>query len=439
MDCKLGINLGWSRHNTPEQIHSEYSNWFSQCEKQGFQITRIFLTRWSLNTLFEVEYIQCLKDILKLAEKHKLEVILVLNTFTDFITDYEIHMENEEFTWCTYPLKTNHVDQFFQKIDQRLLSAITNLLNSIQNCPSVQKIEVFNEPDLVPVSVPTWSKWLKLLHQQLSIFEKRYTFQISLAHWAPSIILAQEKQQNLETSIHSYAFPSHFGFLNMEYVNNKLGNRIISETSRYSDAAHINDTETIKYFCSSLWGAHLYNHQAILFWWWEEILNNKQYLNVITIFNKYFRKTAQLNTKTHIIIKESLKAKRQKTKRLQKKAFSRLKDLVQNPWKIYNELNPILKFLNQLIHRFLSPTILFRSFENENETIFYLETADNYSLNIDIHISLYIKSSTALLIDLINGTEESIKVLNRQNASIIENLTLSNCHLIIFPKNAIKT
>ena len=69
---KLGINLGWYKEEAGNQeIFNQYKNWLNICRENNIKLVRIFLTRWSINALFDDDKLDLLIKIIKISSLFK--------------------------------------------------------------------------------------------------------------------------------------------------------------------------------------------------------------------------------------------------------------------------------------------------------------------------------------------------------------------------------
>ena len=57
---RLAINLGWS---SSKNIKDDYYKWIHLCLKNNISFVRIFLCSWSINALYDKDFLPTLCDV----------------------------------------------------------------------------------------------------------------------------------------------------------------------------------------------------------------------------------------------------------------------------------------------------------------------------------------------------------------------------------------
>lgn len=412
-DYKIGINLGWTEENlTNEQIFNNYKEWLDVCYYNSISIVRVFSVRWSLNFLFSEEKLDIFKQIVAYANSKQIEVIPVLNHYTDFITEYYRDLDSDKYIWNTYPLNNGSIKFFFKGLNEEFLSKVKKVLKGLSEFSNVKTIELFNELDLVQCSSDIKIKWINCLYNNLNYYNNRFDFKISVSNDDDYSIYRNNIINSINIDLHNYSYPTNSFYKNAELLEAKHNTDFSwCEYAKNSDEAYLKNNVSLKFFCSGIWSGYLLGKvQSPMHWWWNELLNNKKYLYIIKLFNiskplgpKIF------NDFTSEICEKELITNIGEKQVLYKKIYFRIWNIVKHPLFIGKEYKQILKFVKKRFALKLSEEVLIRGFEKDSKIFFYCETLKNAIFNFNININLSLKSSNkAKVINLITGQKSTI-------------------------------
>jgi len=436
-DYKLGINLGWYKEEASNQeIFNQYKNWLNICRENNIKLVRIFLARWSINALFDDSKLNLLFKIIKEADSFGVEVILILNHFTDFIDQHHRELAEAKYVWDSYPLKKESIKSFFTNLDKNFVAKIKKVLNKIKEYKNVTKIELFNEIDQVNINNKILIKWISELERELSLYQKRYKFYVSVA--SHDNLKLFKNNLSIPVDIHIYNFPSEYAFKNIEYFKGKLDNSYyLGEYAKFSDNSHLEVCESKSYFCSGLWGSYLQGlKNSPLHWWWQELLINNEYLKIISLFRKYVPKNFNLVSNNNFKISDLKVIELGGNNSIRKdKILFRLKTLILHPTYLRAECGAIVKFIKKILSSCIDKEeVLIRSFENQKYVYFYCEPKNCQKINFNLHAKGANNIDNIELINLLNGTS---KQMNYGKAGEIFNIEckFSSNHLIRIKKS----
>lgn len=440
-DFKIGINLGWHQEGVSnEEILSQYLNWLNICYENNIRIIRIFIIRWSINALFDESKINLLHKIIHEANELNIEVVIVLNHFTDFTQQYHKVLSEGTYTWKTYPLSQRRsVKKFFSEIEESFINNIRKVLDTIIDCKNIKKIELFNEIDQVNIKRSNLVKWINQLLERLSLYTQRYDFFISFADYNNFVFF--KDKVFLPIDVHLYNFPFEYAFKNIEYIKNKTGGTevFLGEYAKFSDCSHLENCESKSYFCSGLWGAYFLGfHNSPLHWWWQELIESQDYLRIINIFIKnkphdFFKFN---NFKVDNVILGDFNCSSNGSLR-KNKFFFRLRNLLCRPKYIKSEWRAILKFVKKILFNTLNrENILVRGYYGKENLWFYCEPKNCHSVKFELNIfepgGVIISNIEAL--NLVTGDKKQLELKNLTNGNYQINCNFTVNHLIIITK-----
>lgn len=424
----------WHKERASNQeTLSQYGTWLDICHENNIKLVRVFLTRWSINALFDNDKLDLLTKVIEKAANLDIEVILVLNNFTDFTEQYYRDLHKAEYIWDDYPLKEESVKKFFTKLDNDFMKKNKEVLSKLSEYKNITKIELFNEIDLVNINNRTLIKWVNRFARELSEYQKRYKFYVSISNHN-DLKLFKDKLC-IPLDVHSYSFPYEYAFKNIEYFKKKLGNTYyLGEYAKFSDDSHLKIYESKFYFCSGLWGSYLQGFtNSPLHWWWEKLLANSEYLKIINVFQKYSpNKPGIIFGNNFKILKlETSQIKLNSSDKIKKdKILFRLKTLIHHPAYIKNEWGAISKFMKKKILSYVNEKpILIRNFEDSSYIYFYCEPKKYQQINFQIHVKGIHRIGNIESINLLNGVSKQIKY-KEKNETIIITCHFSSIHLI---------
>lgn len=380
---KIAINLGWSSDG---KIEENYYKWLNICKKHNINFVRIFLCSWSINALYNKKYITVLNNVISHALEKKIEVCIVLNNFVDYNIKNYSDINDKHFSWISNPYYNKYKKQknFFQTLDNNYLSQVINILKLIYKYDNVKYIEVMNEIDQIHCSNNILINCANLLIENLTKkFQDRYIYTCSISN---HMLLTKFKEKmNCYIDLHMYSFPYENAIENIEYIINKHSVLYLGEYAKHSDSSYINDIDSKTYFISGLWGSYFYNlTYTPMHWWWEEILNNSDYLVFIDIYNLISHKLDAVKKVEKINLQYKIYGKPNKFNQSEKnKIKERLNNLIKHPLFVINELKSIKKFV--IKKGIKQHEVVFRKIMFDNDYIYYLECNNNIMINKKIH------------------------------------------------------
>lgn len=435
---KLGINLGWHEEDVDEQtIFNQYQKWLNTCQENNIKLVRIFLVRWSINALFKNNKLDLLLKIIKEAEGLGIEIILVLNHFTDFIDQHYRDLDEAKYTWNSYPLKKSNIKDFFNSLDQDLLSKVRKVLGKIKECKNINKIELFNELDLVGINNKILISWVNKLVEVLDKYQEKYKFYVSIANHNNLNLF--RKNLSISVDVHFYNFPSEYAFKNIEYFKEKLGSSCyLGEYAKFSDNSHLGVCESKAWFCSGLWGSYLQGlNNSPLHWWWQELLVNNEYLKIISLFNQCMPEKFRLikDSDFEITDLKIIEASNDNDIRKNKILF-RLKNLILHPTLIKVEWGGIIKFIKKILFSYRdNEDVLMKKFEDKEYIYFYCETKNCQKVNFNLNTKIKTKMSSIEIINLLSGEIQQVDSYIQTNKILKLSCEFSSNHLIKIRKN----
>ncbi len=237
---KLGINLGWfGEELSIREIEEQYYQWLDICQKHDIKVVRIFLVQWSINALFKSEMLDLFIRISYYANNKSIEIIPVLNHYTDFVKIYQQDFHNDKYTWKNYDLKKKRIKDFFKKIDNSYIEKIDLFFEAIASCSNIKQIELFNELNKTAVTKTLQINWINVLYEHLTTkTNNKYKFIVSISNY--SEINYYKKKIKFKIDIHCYSYPYSFSIKNMEILNHKHQTCFLfAEYGKYSDFSYL--------------------------------------------------------------------------------------------------------------------------------------------------------------------------------------------------------
>lgn len=378
---KLAINLGWGgkRH-----IENEYEKMFLICKDNNINFVRIFLCSWSINTLYDMKYLNTLLKIINLANKNEIEVCIVINNFVDYNIGNYSDINDKKYSWLYNPYYSRYkkVKNFFKNIDDNYLKKIINILKQVSKYKNVKYIEIMNEIDQVECSNRILINWTnKLVHELEIIFKNRYQYTCSISNH--QLYDYFRKNLGCYTDLHFYSFPYNHAIENIEYIRSKQNILYLGEYAKYSDNDYIDDINSKIYFTSGLWSSYFYKLEySPLHWWWKQLLSNKEYINIIKNYNMMINKIGLINQIEKINVEykiiENINNKLEK-----KKVKTRLVMLIKHPLFIIKEFKNIKKYLNK--KRTKQNNVIVRKIILNNSELYYLECDKDIILETNLN------------------------------------------------------
>ncbi|NUM33612.1 MAG: hypothetical protein HUU50_03670 [Candidatus Brocadiae bacterium] len=408
MDYRIGINLGWAEC---EDIILRYEEWFLLCKKYHITSVRIFLVEWGIGLFTEKAKMESLYRILEIAEKYKIEVLLVLETYVHFCKNTFCDFKNNEYSWKNYSLIYKcSIDAFFskKKIIQDYLTKVITFLKSIEMYKMLYGIELCNEIDQIEANKKKVKLWLKICIDAIrQNFSERYvlSYSISDTHY-----YSMFKDIECVCDFHTYGFPYHTMLENIKYFDSLENAARVTEYARFSEESYTDLMSSKIYFAAGLWENYFRGKFYSPFsWWWEDILSSKQYYEILDFFCKIKdsfhtlreKKYSKMNIEIMSIISESKPIEK---KLLLKKIKYRLGVIIKNPTFILREIGAIRKFLKKIFKKKYSSPFSFRAYSNISRDLYLFEAY----VNVEIRIT-YTRNSIPVKIyiyNLVNGTVE---------------------------------
>ena len=194
---------------------------------------------------------------------------------------------------------------------------------------------------------------------------------------------------NCYVDLHMYSFPYENAIENIEYIIDKHNVLYLGEYAKHSDSSYINDMDSKMYFISGLWGSYFYNlTYTPMHWWWEETLNDSDYLALIDIYNLIsgkldtVKKVEKINLLYKIYGELNTFNQSEKNKIKERLGYSNFKmyfvginivllvliyGLTGNIMYYTNQIMVYLWGLSLLMHVYKSEKIVYKEFNNEKD------------------------------------------------------------------------
>ena len=378
---RLAVNLGWS---SDRNIRDDYYEWFSLCKKHNISFVRIFLCSWSINALYDKDFLPILCDVIKCARKNKIEVCLVLSNFVDYNINNYSDINNKKYSWQYNPYydKYKGVKKFFKQLDKDYIDTIKHVLSVLSKYSNVKYIEIMNEIDQVKCSNKILINWVNQLIQNLEKnFNDRYIYTCSISNH--ELFTKFKDKMNCYVDLHFYSFPYENAIRNIEYIFNKQNILYLGEYAKHSDSSYLNEIDSKIYFTSGLWSSYFYKLKYCpLHWWWKDLLYNIEYIKIINFYKDITNKLGNISAIEKIKI--NYKIVSDKNNNLEKnKIKGRLNNLFKHPLFIFYELKSIKKFINK--KRCKVSNVVIRKIIIKNKIIYYLECNDDIIIEDNIH------------------------------------------------------
>lgn len=376
---RLAINLGWS---SSQNIKDDYYKWIHLCQKNNISFVRIFLCSWSINALYDKDFLPTLCDVIKCAYKNKIEVCLVLGNFVDYNINNYSDINNKKYSWHYNPYykKYKRVKKFFKQLDKDYMDDVKNILDVLSKFSNVKYVEIMNEIDQVKCSNKILINWVNQIIKDLEKnFHDRYIYTCSISNH--ELFTKFKNNMNCYVDLHFYSFPYENAIKNIEYIFNKHDILYLGEYAKHSDNSYLNEMDSKIYFTSGLWGSYFYKIKySPLHWWWKELLYNSEYIKIINVYKSITNKLGNISAIEKVNINYKIVGNRNKD--LEKnKIKERLNNIFRHPLFILNELKSIKKFINKKMRR--ASNVVVRNILINNKNIYYLECNDDIIINED--------------------------------------------------------
>lgn len=346
MHNRYSINLAWP--SGQKSFKEEYRTWIELCKEYNINIIRVFLVPWGLNPVDSPEDLPLLCEVIQLAQKHSIEVVLVLDTYVNYVKYSYRDFLNSEYGWFNNPCSDAQSLESFLEGNGRTqyIEKISSVLRTVAQYNNVNSIELCNEIDQIEASRNQIVGWINnsygILLQQ---YGNRFQYRISISDYRAYSYFA--KRIKCRCDIHSYRFPYNTALENYEYLTNTFSTAWISEFACFSDYAYADSIESLTYFCSMLLCAAFEkcaDYPAS--WWWEKILQDTSYMNVYKYLDDI--KGEFVRSKIEgFSVKEIKQIRMLRDSKMQDKIRYRLSVLKRNPKLLKQELPAITKFIRK--------------------------------------------------------------------------------------------
>lgn len=383
MHNRYSINLAWPSKKS--NCKEEYQTWIELCGKYNIKCIRVFLVPWGLNPIATSNDLQLLCEVIQLAQQYSIEVVLVLDTYVNYVKYSYRDFVDSEYGWFTNRFsQLQSLESFLlEKGKTQYIDKIFAVLQVIIKYKNVFRIELCNEIDQIE-SKRKWVVWW--INNSLDVLSKeyggRFDYRVSISDYRAYAYFA--KRINCKCDIHSYRFPYNTALENYEYMNNKFPSAWISEFGCFSDFAYAETIESQTYFSAMLLCAAF--EKCIEFpapWWWEKILPDPIYMDIYgylaDITGSFVKREID-----GLSVKEIKKNQKPNTK-VKSKIRYRLSVLKRNPQYIKQELPAITKFLRKKI---------WKKYNHRYATVGYESHHGNQYIVLETYVPLEVKYST---------------------------------------------
>jgi len=348
MHNRYSINLAWP--SGQKSFEEEYRNWIKMCKEYNINYIRVFLVPWGLNPIDSPKDLQLLCEVLQMAQRHSIEVVLVLDTYVNYVKYSYRDFLNSEYGWLNNPFsKDQSLDAFLEENGRtQYIERISSVLRTVTQYNNVNSIELCNEIDQIDASRDQIVGWINNSYGiLLQEYGNRFGYRISISDYRAYSYYT--KHIKCRCDIHSYRFPYNTALENYEYLTNTCSTAWISEFACFSDYAYADSVESLTYFYSMLICATFENCTVYPApWWWEKILLDTSYMNVYKYLDDF--KGEFVKSKIEgFSIKEIKQINLSRDSKMQDKIRYRLSVLKRNPKFLKQELPAITKYLRKKI------------------------------------------------------------------------------------------
>ncbi len=347
MDKEFAINLSWPTE--PSDREKEYQRWIEICRKSGIGCVRIFLVPWGINPLGSCDDKDFLCIIIQKAWEFSIEVVLVIDTYVNYVMHPYRDFVDCEYGWLSNSLSKNKSLRTFltEKGETEYLDKVSEVLLAMEPYKNVYRIELCNEIDQIESNRRNVVFWINNNIRELQErFGNRFEYRVSISNHREYRFF--EKHINCRCDIHTYRFPYNTALENYEYLSLNYPNAWISEFAFYSDFAYSETIESKVYFAAMVLRAHF--EKCAEFpapWWWEKILSDSVYIG---IYNHIITIDVQLIRKKNSVLAFKELKKKKRDAKLKNKIQYRLSVLRKNPLLILQEVPAIRKYLQKKLH-----------------------------------------------------------------------------------------
>mgnify|MGYP002068938564 CR=1 FL=1 len=372
MRNEYSINLAWPSEKT--NCKKEYQTWIEMCHKYNIGCIRVFLVPWGMNPIESSDDLQILCEVIRNAQEMCIEVVLVLDTYVNYVAYSYRDFLNSDYGWFSNRFSQYQTLETFliEKGKTEYIKKIFEILCEIEKYENVIKIELCNEIDQIEskrMFVVSWiNNSLKELYKK---YCNRFEYHVSISDYRDYDYFS--KRIKCKCDIHTYRFPYNTALENFGYINKKFPSAWISEFSCFSDFAYAETIESQTYFSAMIICASFEKctkHPAS--WWWEKILLDPVYMNIYTYLDAL---------KVELIKKEitgfSFKEvdKRKQDAKTKSKIKYRMSVLKTNPHFIKQELPAITKYLRKKLRKKYNHNYAIAGYETQSgEQYIILET-----------------------------------------------------------------
>lgn len=341
------MNLAWPIEQ--KKSKEEYQAWLKLCKKYNIKRVRVFLVPWGINPIENSSDIALLCDVIQLAQEYSVEVILVIDTYVNYVRYSYRDFLDSEFGWKTNRFSSIYtLDSFLAMSGKtQYLVDISGLLQKIKKYSNVNKIELCNEIDQIESKRKYVIQWINNSISVLSNeFGSRFDYRVSISDYRKYSCFAKRLKCNCD--IHSYRFPYNTAMENYQYLTNMFPMAWISEFACFSDFAYADSMESHIYFNAMVLCAFFENCKDYPApWWWEKIVPDPAYMSIYKWLDVI--KDEFISSKTDDISIKEIEQTHATDVKTKNKIRYRLSVLIKNPGYIKQEIPAITKFLRKRI------------------------------------------------------------------------------------------
>ena len=366
----FAINIAW-----PPKIKESvyyYRKCFQVCERHNIGIIRVFLVPWGLYPIERVDDLKKICEIIQLANEFNLEIVLVLDTYVNYVKSSYRDFADSDYSWYTntFSGKTALVEFLCAKGKNEYLEKLSTVLQEIVKYDNVKTIELCNEIDQIEAARNKIVFWvnnnIRVLRDE---YGDRYNFIVSISDYR--LYKYYSRKIECKCDIHSYRFPYNTAMENYEYLREKFPAAWISEFGCFSDFAYTETIESKIYHSAMILRACFERCMpAPAAWWWETILNDSEYMNVYSYMEKLICTFEKIEVEEFWI--SDIELAHDEDLKLRKRIQYRLSALKKNPLYFKQELPAITKFLKKKMWKKYNHNHVLIGFESEECKKYYI-------------------------------------------------------------------
>ena len=401
----LAMNICWNHKNHNQ--YNYYVKFIDWCAKYNIKLIRIIFSKWGLNCVYNKDEVIVLKKILEYATEKKLDIVLTLLNFTDFNMVNYLDINDKNYSWLfnKYRDKYKKNTSFFQTVDNDLVEDINFILKNIKKYKNVKYIEIMNEIDQVNCNDKKLINWCNSLIDILLNKYPNYIYTCSISNYQKYSLY--KKKMKCYVDLHAYSFPMESAFLNLQYMSRDNALLYVGEYAKNSDYPYMDNYKSKLYFTSGLWGAYFLRlTYTPMSWWWDEIIDNIEYENIIDFYNlnSNFEVTNIEKESINDTKLEYIKDNSNKNMIENKKIIERIKNIMIHPLFLFKEFKNIKKYLTK------------KTLKESNVHLYRINSnfKKKYYIECDVHVKLdlfsIIQKQNICIYDLINCTKRDIKL-----------------------------